>query len=372
MEKLMRLMNLMPNSGARWQGVKRYAALTLPVLFLAACATQEPHSTAGAPNVAPPVAPKPVMVAPPPQQAELKALIGLQDRLYDVAAPLLVNNAVLCRNNARNLLGFTAKTKYSYTAEFIEAATTLGLTDQLQVAGVLTGSGAAKVGLQRGDLLVAIQDKPVPVGADAERQTALLLGPLVNGHNSIKVTIARNGGNQTLNVPLTRACAFGIELGNTDNVISYADGRRVLISSGMMKFTQNDDELAFVIAKEMAHNTLTHPARQRNTATMTGVIDNLIRLRPDTTALNGMAGVKPYPQQLDAAADKLSLYMVARAGYKVDDAAAFWERLATRYPAGILNGYTAIHPGTDYRLSAIRQAVSDIQAKQAAGTTILP
>lgn len=353
----------------RWQGVRRCAALALPVLLLAACATQESATT---PQQVVPVPPKPVVLTPPPQQAELKALIGLQDRLYDVAAPLLVNNALLCRNNARNLLGFTAKTKYSYTSEFIEAASALGLSDQLQVTGVLAGSGAAKVGLQRGDLLVSIQDKPVPAGADAERQTALLLGPLVNGRNSIKVIIARNGANQTLNIPLTRACAFGIELGNTENVISYADGRRVLISSGMMKYTKSDDELALVIAKEMAHNTLTHPSRQRNTATMTGVIDNLIRLKPDTAALNGMAGVKPYPQQLDVAADKLSLYMVARAGYKVDDAAAFWQRLATSYPASVLNGYTAIHPGTEYRLSAIQQAVSDIQAKQATGTAIQP
>ncbi|AMO99034.1 peptidase M48 family protein [Collimonas arenae] len=360
---------------SRWQGVKRYAAVTLPVLFLAACATQEP-TTSGTQNAAstgkPILAPKPAAPAVTPQQAELKSLVALQDRLYDVAAPLLVNNAVLCRNNARNLLGFTAKTKFSYTAEFIDAATSLGLTDQLQVTGVLTGSGAAKVGLQRGDLLVAIQDKPVPTGADAERQTALMLGPLVNGRSNIKVTIARNGSNQTLNVPLTRACAFGIELGNTDNVISYADGRRVLISAGMMKFVRSDDELAYVIAKEMAHNTLTHPARQRLTATLSGVIDNLVRLRPDNAPLSGAAGVKPYPQQLDAAADKLALYMVARAGYKVDDASAFWQRLATQYPATVLNGYTAIHPATTYRIAAIEQAVSDIQAKQASGSTVLP
>ncbi|WP_211452097.1 M48 family metallopeptidase [Collimonas antrihumi] len=367
----MRLTNL--TRGAGWQGAKRYAALTLPVLFLAACATQEPGTGAGtAPRTVPTVSPKPVAPTLSPQQTELKSLIGLQDRLYDVAAPLLVNNAVLCRNNARNLLGFTAKTKYSYTPEFVDAAAALGLSDQLQVTGVLAGSGAAKVGLQRGDRLVTIQDKPVPTGADAERQTALLLGPLVNGRNSIKLTVARKGSNQTMNIPLTRACAFGIELGNTENVISYADGRRVLISSGMMKFTKNDDELALVIAKEMAHNTLTHPARQRSTATLTGVIDNLIRLRPDTAALNGMAGVKPYPQQMDAAADKLALYMVARAGYKVDDAAAFWQRLATSYPASALNGYTAIHPGTDYRLSAIQKAVSDIQAKQATNAAVLP
>ncbi|WP_253273679.1 M48 family metallopeptidase [Collimonas arenae] len=358
-------------SGLRWQGLKRYTAITLPILLLAACANTETASPEAAKPTAT-VSPKPAAVVVPPQQAELKTLIGLQDRLYDVAAPLLVNNALLCRNNARNLLGFTAKTKYSFTAEFLAAASSLGFTDQLQITGVLAGSGAAKSGLQRGDLLVAIQDKPAPVGADAERQTAMMLGPLVNGRNNIKVTVARSGSNLTMNVPLTRACAFGIELGNTDNVISYADGRRVLVSAGMMKFTQNDDELALVIAKEMAHNSLTHASRQRNTATMTGVIDNLIRLRPDATPLSGAAGVKPFPQQLDASADRLALYMVARAGYKVDDAGAFWQRLATQYPATVLNGYTAIHPATDYRMKAIDQTVSDIQAKQATGTTIQP
>lgn len=359
----------------QWQGVKRYATAALPALCLAACATQEP-SISNTQHIAtinqPSVAPIPVSIIAPPQQAELKTLIKMQDRLYDVAAPLLVNNAELCRNNARNLLGFTAKTKFSYTSEFTDAAVALGLSDQLQVTGVLTGSGASKVGLQRGDRLVAIQDNAMPTGSDAERQTALLLGPLVNKHNIIKVTIARNGSNQTLNVPLTRACAFGIELGNTDNVISYADGRRVLVSSGMMKFAQNDDELAYVIAKEMAHNTLIHPAKQRITATMSGVIDNLIRLRPDTDSLSGSAGVKPYTQQLDAAADKLALYFVARAGYKVDGAANFWQRLATQYPATIPNGYTAIHPATTYRLSKIQETVAEIQAKQAIGSAMLP
>ncbi|MFC5475069.1 M48 family metalloprotease [Paraherbaspirillum soli] len=362
-------------SYTQWLTFKPYAAATLPLLLLAACSTpgevapgaQKPPVATGTTQPAP----KPAASTATPEQAELRALVVQQDRLYDVAAPLLVNNAELCRNNARNLLGFTAKTKFSYSAEFIDAATAMGLTDQLQVAGVLAGSGAARVGLKRGDLLVSIQDKPAPTGADAERKTALMLGALVNGRNSIKVTIARDGNNQPLNVALTRACAFGIELGNTDNVNSYADGRRVLITSGMMKFVQSDDELAYVIAREMAHNTLTHPAKQRITATMSGIIDNLMRLRPDTSSLGGSAGVKPYTQQQDAAADKLALFMVARAGYKIENAAAFWQRLATQYPVTVLNAHTAIHPATAYRLSAIQQAVQDIQAKQAAGAKLV-
>ncbi|MGS0740487.1 M48 family metalloprotease [Glaciimonas sp. GG7] len=355
--------------------VKRYA-VALPLIFLAACATQEPGVVAtGVPTVVTPpaITTKPIKTPTNPQQAELRALVTQQDRLYDVAAPLLVNNAVLCRNNARNLLGFTAKTKFSYSTEFIEAAqVSLGLSDQLQVTGVLAGSGAEQAGVKPGDQLATIQGKPVPPGPNAERQAALMLGPLVNKNTTINLGLTRSGKNININVPLTRACAFGVELGNTDNVNSYADGRRVLITSGMVKFAQTDDELAYVIAREMAHNTLMHVVRQHMTGTMSEIIDNLIRLRPDTSALSGGAGVKPYTQQLDVAADKLALYMVARAGYKIDNAAVFWQRLATQYPVNVPNGHTAIHPATSARLAIIQKTVIEIDAKQAVGATLTP
>ena len=357
-----------------WLALKR-SAIVLPLLLLAACATQEPNQSATATPTVRQIQPTlpPVKAPTNPQQTELRAIVMQQDRLYAVAAPLLVNNADLCRNNARNLLGFTAKTKFSYSTEFIEAAQiSLGLSDQLQVTGVLAGSGAARAGVKPGDILASIEGKPVPPGPNAERLAALMLGPLVSRSPAINLGLIRNKHNVNLNVPLTRACAFGVELGNTDNVNSYADGRRVLITSGMLKFAQNDDELAYVIAREMAHNSLMHVVRQRMTATMSGVIDNLVRLRPDTSSLSGAAGVKPYTQQLDVAADKLALYMVARAGYKVDNATAFWQRLANQYPGSVLNGHTAIHPATSARLDMIQKTIGEIDAKQAAGAALTP
>ncbi|MDP5008680.1 MAG: M48 family metalloprotease [Glaciimonas sp.] len=350
--------------------IKRLAVL-LPLVFLAACATQESGNNT-ATNITPTARPKPIKQPTNPQQAELKAIIAQQDRLYTVAAPLLVNNAELCRNNARNLLGFTAKTKYSFSTELVTAAAALGLTDQLQVTGVLAGSGAEQAGVKSGDLLATIQDKAVPQGENAERQAALMLGPLVSRNKPIKLGLIRKGQLLNLNVPLTNACAFGIELGNTNNVNTYADGRRVLVTSGMMKFIQSDDELALVIAREMAHNTLTHPAKQRMTATLSGIIDNLIRIRPDTDSLAGAAGVRPYSQSFDVAADKLALYMVARAGYGVNNAATFWQRLSTQYPVSVPNGHTAIHPATAARLMAIQNTITEIDIKQAAGTTLTP
>lgn len=350
--------------------------LLLPVAaLLAACATPvEPPADLPAGET-----PRPAVARDTARQVEssqlqsLQALVAHQDRLYRVAAPLLVNNGELCKNNARNLLGFTAKTRYSYSSEYIDAAQkALGLGERLQVMGVLTGSGAALAGLKRGDTLLAVEDKLMPEGENAERDAATVLVPLVTGRTSVKLTIQRNGNSMALNVPLTHACAFGIELGNTDNVVAYADGYRVLVSRGMMNAARTDEELAYVVAKEMAHNMLAHAARRKTSATIGGIIDNLVRARPDMSTMVGMAGVKPMPQELDATADKLSLYLLARAGYDISQAVSFWQRIATQYPATVLTGYTALHPGTAYRVSTMEKTIKEIKAKQASKRPLRP
>ncbi len=333
------------------------------------CATQSPMT---------PMPSQSVVTAPQVDSAEVSALrdlISLQERLYRVGAPLLVKNTDLCRGNARNLLGFTAKNKHSYTREFINAATVaLELDDRLQVMTVLAGSGASKAGIRRGDILTAVEDRPMPQGQGAERQASALLAPLVTGKSSVKLSLLRAGTDTpaTVNVPLTHACAFGIELGQSDHVNSYADGHRVMLTRGMMNFARTDEELAYVLAKGMAHNALAHPQKLRVNGTVGGVIDNLVRMHPDMSMLSGTAGIKLMPVEMDAAADALALYMAARAGYGIDRAGGFWQRLASQYPATVLNGYNAIHSPIATRLPTINNAVEEIKSKQAHGRSLLP
>ncbi|MGV3741599.1 MAG: M48 family metalloprotease [Burkholderiaceae bacterium] len=307
------------------------------------------------------------------EYATLRSLTSLQDTLYRVTAPILVKNTELCKGNARNLLGFTAKNKYSYSVELASAAENLlGLDERLQVMGVLPDSGAAKAGVRAGDKLLAIEGSAIPVGLNAERQAAAILLPLMNNRSAVKLSVVRAGTEIPLTVPLTKACAFGVELGNADHVNAYNDGRRVMITRGMMKFVQSDTELAYVLARELAHNSLRHANRQNIAGTVNAIIENLVRIQPDLSAMAGSAGIKPMPQELDAEADRLALYMLARAGYDIDGTVRFWQRLAAQYPPSVLNDYTAIHPGTAYRIAAIEKTVTEIKARQAAKRPLFP
>lgn len=349
----------------------------VPVLLmalLAGCSTPGPY-VAGQPQLEREPEPQaPVVTAQMAQAQEtLGKMVMLQDRLYKVAAPLLINNADLCKTQARNLLGFTAKNKYSYPGDYALAAqSVLGYGEHLEVSGVLSGSGAARAGLRKGDVLLAAEGKTLPSGPNAETQAAGILGPLVASRAALNMSISRGDNSQTLNVPVTRACAFRVDLGNADNVNSYADGQRIMVTRGMINFAQSDEAIAFVMAKDMAHNVLEHARTQRSSATIGSIIDNLSSVRPDLSMLVGSGGLRAMPPELDAAADSLALYMLARAGYNIDNAARFWQKLATQYPASVLNGYTANHPGTAIRLAVIGKTVAEIKAKQAARKPLKP
>ena len=344
-------------------------------LLIAGCSSPPRLQQGPVPQIQlPPVEEAPVLT--PRMAAEAEALTKMavmQDRLYRVAAPLLINNAELCKSQARNLLGFTAKNRHSYPGDYNEAAhIAFGMGERLQVTGVLAGSGAAHAGLRRGDRLVSAGAKPLPSGPNASTLAGAVFGPLVTAHPTLPMGVERDGSAKQLTIPVTRACGFGIELGNADNVNSYADGTRVMVTRGMLNFTHDDDELAYLLARGMAHNILGHAATQRNGSTIGSIIDNLVGVRPDTSMLIGSGGIKPMPQELDAAADRLAVYLLARANYNVNDVAPFVKRLAAAYPATVLNGYAANHPATAFRVAAIEKAAADVKAKQAAKKPLLP
>src|SRR3569623_1702229 len=156
----------------RLAGNLKKALCCLPLMLLAACAAprMQPSSQAGAAAVT--AAPAEAahrsseqsarserdVEAAPEKIAALRSWVDRQDRLYAVAAPLLIGNTALCKRNTQALLGLSAKTQYSYSNYFADAArAAYGLDDRLRVMSVLAGSGAEKSGIRRGDVLLAVE-----------------------------------------------------------------------------------------------------------------------------------------------------------------------------------------------------------------------
>ena len=186
------------------------------------------------------------------------------------------------------------------------------------------------------------------------------------------MTVERHGSERQLTIPVTRACAFAIELGNADNVNAYADGPRVLVTRGMIDFTRSDDELAFVLATAMAHNMLGHAGhaaqrrhhRQHHRQPQERHARHLDadRQRRHQGHAGGPGRGRRPPRPLPA----------ARAGYDIDDAAAFWKRLAETYPPSVLNGYNANHPALARAPGGDREGGGRNQGQARAKKPLLP
>ena len=298
--------------------------------------------------------------------AALHTLVEQQNRLYAVAAPILMSNVALCKRNAQNVTGFIAKTQFSYPGAVLGAAR-VAIGERLQIMMVFPGSGAEQSGLLRGDVLLAVGDSRIAAGPNAERDGAKLIEAASKGRATIVLTILRGAAPLTLNLPLSKGCAFEIELGNADHANAYTDGRRVMLTRGMLNFARSDEDLAFVVAKEIAHGVLTQTARPG----MRAMIDRLMLNQPAAVTLRPPV-LQPYVPVPDATADKLALYMLARANGNVDNAPRFWQRLAAQYPANVANGYTALHPATVYRVSVMKAVLATIKLKKSNNLPLIP
>lgn len=147
------------------------------------------------------------------------------------------------------------------------------------VIAVAPDSPAAAAGIQAGDIVLAINGIVVPpeTGLTEPFTTARAharadaVDDLLAVAHPLTLTLLR--GTTTVPVRLTpiSVCPSRVYLARSGQRNAYADGHHVFLTTGMLPLLRNDDELAFVIAHEMAHNILGHAAIMRSSAVRKGL-----------------------------------------------------------------------------------------------------
>ncbi|QHL91110.1 peptidase M48, Ste24p [Sphingomonas changnyeongensis] len=241
------------------------------------------------------------------------------------------------------------------------ARAALGLGDLPTIVAVLDGSAAAVAGLRPGDMLVAIDGAAVPpadkargfdrmAGVEAQIEAALARGTLNLG-------LIRDGAALTVRIGATPGCRTRFQLQPGGRLNASADGVYVQVSGALAEFAATDDELALIIAHELAHNLLGHKARLDAAGVSRGLFAGLGK---------GASRVRATEEE----ADRWALYLMARAGFDIAAAPAFWERFGRRADPGIFSDGT--HDGWRTRVAKAEAEIARIRALQAAGAPILP
>lgn len=246
-----------------------------------------------------------------------------------------------------------------------------GVGEQMTIVFVLEGSPAEAAGLKARDIVKKVNGAPL---ADAKRLEHLeeTLPP----DAPIVYDIERAGTPLSVTAQPERACRYPGLLHSSQAVNAFADGKHVLVTRGMVSFAASDDELALVIAHEMAHNSMGHiEAKKQNAGVgMLGDIAVLLLSRGQVSTRGAFAQIAAtaYSQEFESEADYVGLYILANAGLPIEDAPNFWRRMAAEHPGSIKSNHAASHPSTSYRMVALENAVKEIGAKRAAGEPMRP
>ena len=138
------------------------------------------------------------------------------------------------------------------------------------VIAVVAGGPAAKADVRPGDVLLGIDGQALPPEAglsipfEATRARARADAVLDRLTSAQSLTVLRNGQPKVLQITPVPACASRVHLARSNQRNAFADGQHVFLTTGAIKLLHDDDELAFLLAHEMAHNILGHAAQMRS------------------------------------------------------------------------------------------------------------
>ena len=180
---------------------------------------------------------------------------------------------------------------------------------------------------------------------------------------------------QEMGLPkLKRRCYFYFKLKIGDEINAYADGDTIFFTYGIMRFFENDDELAFVMAHEIAHNLMGHRKAKIENVKVGYLIGKMLDEAAGYNA--GWAGdsvemgALAYSQSFEAEADYVGLYIAARAGYNIRKAPNYWRRLSIESPEALYIATT--HPTNPERFAMMQKTIQEIAYKKKHRMALLP
>ena len=268
-------------------------------------------------------------------------MIERQLRLTRVDARIRIANAPLCTASLAAVTGIVARTADELPESFRDVAYERhAVGDLVKVLGVVPGFAGAESGVRVGDTILRVNGEETHLAASLD-------GRLRDPDQPLRLQIERDGAVFDLQLQPGKSigCHRPAELLALDVVDLYpqrtSTANRVRVGTGMLRFLESDDELAILLAHELAHSLLA-----------------LEKLQPDARV-----------DETDA--DELGLYLAARAGFDVSGAVSLLQRLERESPLAVGDRTGYAHPVTARRFEILESTADEIARKRKTGVPLM-
>ena len=259
--------------------------------------------------------------------------------------------------------------------------TKINLGSRVSIIDIVKDSPADKAGLALGDVIIEVDDFIFPEGKNALKKISKHFKD-VKEKQVKTIKVDRKGEILTFNVNQKKICNYPIIFTQDKIVNAYADGKSIIMTQGMVDYARDDNEIAMVIAHELAHNDRGHlDAKKKNTLIMgsIGFILDLMTIYysggtaggdAQNTELWSKIGSQAYSVEFEKDADYGGVYYAYRAGYDISQVKNFWERIGSENPKQI--AISSTHPATAERYLQIEKTVEEIKKKKIDGLALVP
>jgi Zn-dependent protease with chaperone function len=294
------------------------------------------------------------------QQSSYAALAAAEARVAAIGFRLTTANAAWCPVRQPQFGWIWGDPRLYAPDRRAEALAAYGANDQMHayIAALAPAAPAASAGMAIGTPVVGMGSAPVPDGVGDHPFARITAIETSVAALPVDAPLALHvGAGRIVSITPVAGCASDFRVEANERPAAVADGRLVLVNQGLADFAGDDDELAAAIAHELAHNILRHRAR----LDAAGVDRGLGKQFGRNARLF---------KQTEVEADRLSVWLLAGAGYDPAAAARFWERFGQRKGRPLLQAST--HPNWRDRVASLQAEAAAIAEARAAGQPLHP
>ena len=294
----------------------------------------------------------------------LQEMLEASNRLQNISWKMLNKNARFCKKKTNFSYGVTylsmldlPKEDHSLFMSIFHKDTekTLfkkyGLSNLPIVASVAENSPASRANLLPGDKILKINNEATN-NFRLKLHNALVNKPVLN------LQVLRE--NKILNVVLQgkQICNYNIQPLPSGFPNAYADGKKIFITLAAIKLARTDDELAFLIGHELAHNLYDFNSRETSEAHTTAIN---YQDRPKIREFKNLFVWSSEKKEIKA--DIEAVRFAHEGGFDLKNINDYWRRLSVFNPE-LIEKSSNIYMGNAYRAALIKETISNIEKKE--------
>ena len=283
----------------------------------------------------------------------ISSMASASRKLHDIAWPIMKANIDVCMNSRVNAFGFmvanpndlqSSLKPFFYSASPNILKNNNSHSNLPMIVSVAQGSPANKANIMEGDLIFSIDTKLV----NSKNYKNLLIAGAKKGR--LNIGVKRLNKDLIYNLNSEVICGYPVQTMVSPIPNAYADGSKIYITIATLDFIKDDQEIAFLIGHELAHNIVHYNGKGLYEVEAMPIPIN------DKPSLQSVGDLFILPSGAkETEADLLGIEYAIKGGFAQNKVANYFRRLSIYMPQLMEESIFRMHPGNAKRVTNIEE-----------------